>query len=173
MSWTVLLGKPSLCLNLNNVPRGTHEHQHSAGWKGPRLRYAPLGNMFRDIPEAEAQATRGRGLGTGTRYFDTAPFYGAGLAEIRLGDALAKRNRDDFVLSTKVGRLILDEVEDTSARDLGEKGGLFVAGRPNKLVNDYSADATLRSIDDSLTRLKTDRLDIVLGARHRPGFLRR
>ncbi|AWH36680.1 aldo/keto reductase [Stenotrophomonas sp. ZAC14D1_NAIMI4_6] len=122
---------------------------------------APLGNMFRDIPEAEAQATVDAAWEQGTRYFDTAPFYGAGLAEIRLGDALARRNREDFVLSTKIGRLILDEVEDTSARDLGEKGGLFVAGRPNKLVNDYSADATLRSIDDSLKRLKTDRLDIV------------
>jgi D-threo-aldose 1-dehydrogenase len=74
---------------------------------------------------------------------------------------LAAYKRDDYVLSTKVGRLILDETEDTSARDLGEKGGLFEFGRPNKIVNDYSADATLRSIEDSLTRLGTDRLDIV------------
>lgn len=65
------------------------------------------------------------------------------------------------MLSTKVGRVILDEVEDPSARDLGEKGGLFEHGRPNKMVNDYSADATLRSIEDSLGRLRTDRLDIV------------
>ena len=50
---------------------------------------APLGNMFRDIPEAEAQATVDAAWEQGTRYFDTAPFYGAGLAEIRLGDALA------------------------------------------------------------------------------------
>jgi D-threo-aldose 1-dehydrogenase len=60
-----------------------------------------------------------------------------------------------------VGRVILDEIEDVSARDLGEKGDVFAFGRPNKIVNDYSADATLRSIDDSLKRLKTDRLDIV------------
>ena len=59
------------------------------------------------------------------------------------------------MLSTKVGRLVLDEVEDAAARALGEKSGLFVAGRPNKMVNDYSADATLRSIEDSLKRLKT------------------
>ncbi|MGO4329539.1 aldo/keto reductase [Cupriavidus sp. 2TAF22] len=122
---------------------------------------APLGNMFRDIPEAEAAATVDAAWEHGIRYFDTAPFYGAGLSEIRLGQALAKRNRNDYVISTKVGRLILDEVEDASARDLGEKGGLFATGRPNKLVNDYSADATLRSIDDSLKRLGTDRLDIV------------
>ncbi|WP_059412701.1 aldo/keto reductase [Cupriavidus basilensis] len=122
---------------------------------------APLGNMFRDIPEAEAAATVDAAWDHGIRYFDTAPFYGAGLSEIRLGRALARRNRDDYVLSTKVGRLILDEVEDASARDLGEKGGLFATGRPNKMVNDYSADATLRSIEDSLRRLGTDRLDIV------------
>lgn len=122
---------------------------------------APLGNMFRDIPEAEAQATVDAAWAQGVRYYDTAPFYGAGLAEIRLGEALSRHPRDEYVLSTKVGRLILDEVEDASARALGEKSGLFAAGRPNKLVNDYSADATLRSIEDSLKRMKADRLDIV------------
>ncbi|MCH4581567.1 aldo/keto reductase [Achromobacter xylosoxidans] len=122
---------------------------------------APLGNMFRDIPEEQAQATVDAAWEQGVRYYDTAPFYGAGLAEIRLGDALARRKRDDYVLSTKVGRVILDEVEDAGARALGEKSGLFAAGRPNKMIDDYSADATLRSIEDSLKRLKTDRLDIV------------
>ncbi|MFF8022870.1 aldo/keto reductase [Streptomyces sp. NPDC007896] len=122
---------------------------------------APLGNMFRAIPDEEAVATVDAAWDNGIRYFDTAPFYGAGLSEIRLGEALADRPRDEFVLSTKVGRVILDEIEDPSARDLGEKGGLFEHGRPHKIVNDYSADATLRSIDDSLKRLKTDRLDIV------------
>jgi D-threo-aldose 1-dehydrogenase len=122
---------------------------------------APLGNMFRNIPEEEAIATVDAAWEQGIRYFDTAPFYGAGLAEIRLGEALSKRRRDDYVLSTKVGRVILDELEDPASRDLGEKGGLFEFGRKNKLVNDYSADATLRSIEQSLERLKTDRLDIV------------
>ncbi|HWX01879.1 aldo/keto reductase [Collimonas sp.] len=122
---------------------------------------APLGNMFRNIPEEEALATVDAAWEHGVRYFDTAPFYGAGLAEIRLGNALAQRRRDDYVLSTKVGRVILDELEDPATRDLGEKGGLFEFGRPNKMINDYSADATLRSIEDSLKRLNTDRLDIV------------
>ena len=121
---------------------------------------APLGNMFRNIPEAEAQATVDAAWDHGVRYFDSAPFYGAGLSEIRLGDALSRHKRDEYVLSTKVGRVILDELEDASARDLGEKGGLFEYGRANKIVNDYSADATLRSIEDSLERLKTDRIDI-------------
>lgn len=122
---------------------------------------APLGNMFRDIPEAEARATVDAAWNDGIRYFDNAPFYGAGLAEIRMGEVLADKPREDYVISTKVGRLILDEVEDVGARDLGEKGDVFRHGRPNRIVNDYSADATLRSIEDSLQRLRTDRIEIV------------
>jgi D-threo-aldose 1-dehydrogenase len=122
---------------------------------------APLGNMFRAIPDDEAAATVQAAWDHGVRYFDTAPFYGAGLSELRLGEVLADKRRDDYVLSTKVGRVILDETEDPAARDLGEKGGLFEHGRPNKMIDVYTADATLRSIEDSLTRLGTDRLDIV------------
>ncbi|MYW16151.1 aldo/keto reductase, partial [Streptomyces sp. SID2955] len=122
---------------------------------------APLGNMFRAIPDEEAAATVEAAWDAGVRYFDTAPFYGAGLSEIRLGEVLADRPRDAYVLSTKVGRVVLDEPEDPAARDLGEKGGLFEHGRPHKMVDDYTADATLRSIEDSLRRLRTDRLDIV------------
>ncbi|MET0436712.1 MAG: aldo/keto reductase [Devosia sp.] len=121
---------------------------------------APLGNMFREIPEAEARETVEAAWDSGIRYFDTAPFYGAGLAELRLGQVLSDKPRSDYVISTKVGRLILDEVEDVSTRDLGEKGEVFKFGRPNKIVNDYSADATLRSIEDSLKRLGIDRIDI-------------
>lgn len=121
---------------------------------------APLGNMFRDIPDDEARATVEAAWDDGIRYFDTAPLYGAGLAELRLGEALAERPRANYVISTKVGRLILDEKEDVSARDQGEKGGLFAHGRDNRVVNDYSYDATLRSIEDSLERLRTDRIDI-------------
>ena len=122
---------------------------------------APLGNMFRDIPEQEALATVNAAWDDGIRYYDTAPFYGAGLAEIRIGAALSARPRGDYVISTKVGRLILDEVEDVKLRDLGEKSDVFKYGRPNKIVNNYSSDATLRSIEDSLKRLGTDHIDIV------------
>ena len=121
---------------------------------------APLGNMFRDIPEDEALATVDAAWNDCIRYYDNAPFYGAGLAEIRMGEALAARPRGEYVISTKVGRIILDEVEDVSARDQGEKGGVFRHGRPNRIVNDYSEDATLRSIEHSLKRLKTDRIEI-------------
>src|SRR5262245_22665254 len=121
---------------------------------------APLGNMFRNIPDEEAVATVEAAWQYGTRYFDTAPFYGAGLSELRLGKALNRHRRDEYVLSSKVGRLILDEVE-TKPRDFGEKGGIFETGRPNRIVYDYSEDGALRSIEDSLKRLGIDRLDFV------------
>ncbi|XUM01934.1 aldo/keto reductase [Streptomyces venezuelae ATCC 10712] len=128
------------------------------GWLG--FGTAPLGNMFRAIPEDEALATVEAAWDQGIRLYDSAPFYGAGLAEERLGRVLAGKPRDAYVLSTKVGRVVLDEHE-TAARDLGEKGGLFEHGNPNRLVHSWTAEATERSIEDSLKRLGTDRLDIV------------
>ena len=62
---------------------------------------APLGNMFRDIPEPEALATVAAAWNDGIRYFDNAPFYGAGLAEIRMGEALAGKPRDQYAISTR------------------------------------------------------------------------
>ncbi|EJL24274.1 aldo/keto reductase [Novosphingobium sp. AP12] len=121
---------------------------------------APLGNMFRAIPEGEALGTIEAAWNDGIRYFDTAPFYGAGLAEIRLGEALSAKPREDYVISTKVGRVVLDEIDDRG-RNNGEKGDVFANGRPNKVVNDYSEEGTYRSIEDSLKRLKTDHIDIV------------
>jgi D-threo-aldose 1-dehydrogenase len=121
---------------------------------------APLGNMYRKIPDAEAATTVAAAWQAGTRYFDTAPFYGAGLAEMRLGKELVKHKRDEYVLSTKVGRIILDEVE-TGMRHFGEKGALFEYGRPNKIIYDYSADGAKRSIEDSLERMGVDRIDFV------------
>ncbi|MFF9670108.1 aldo/keto reductase [Streptomyces eurythermus] len=121
---------------------------------------APLGNMFRAIPDDEARATVEAAWDQGIRYYDTAPFYGAGLAEERLGQVLADKPRDSYVLSTKVGRVILDENE-TDVPDFGEKGGLFEHGNPNKILHEWTADATERSIEGSLKRLGVDRLDIV------------
>jgi D-threo-aldose 1-dehydrogenase len=120
---------------------------------------APLGNMFRAIPEEEALATVEAAWNDGIRYYDNAPFYGAGLAEIRMGRALAGKPRGDYAISTKVGRVVLDEI-DESPRDNGEKGEVFAHGRPNKVINDYSEDATYRSIEGSLKRLGTDHIDI-------------
>lgn len=115
---------------------------------------APLGNMFRDIPDREARATLDAAWEAGIRYYDTAPHYGAGLAEFRLGEMLSEQGRDQYVLSTKVGRLISNELED--------KGdGIFAHGRRNKVVFDYSEDGALRSVEDSLTRMEVDRIDYV------------
>ncbi|QDU63567.1 Pyridoxal 4-dehydrogenase [Planctomycetes bacterium Pan216] len=122
---------------------------------------APLGNLYRNIPDEEAVATIEAAWKSGIRYFDVAPLYGAGLAEIRLGEVLSRYPREEFVISTKVGKIILDEVEDPTTRDLGEKTGLYEHGRPNKIANDYSESATLRSIEESLKRLETDRIDII------------
>jgi D-threo-aldose 1-dehydrogenase len=121
---------------------------------------APLGNMFRNIPDDEAESTVEAAWSAGTRYFDTAPFYGAGLSEIRLGNVLSKHKRSDYLLSSKVGRLLLDEVEQ-EVQTFGEKGDLFKHGRGNKVVYDYTADGTARSIDDSLKRIGVDNLDFV------------
>jgi D-threo-aldose 1-dehydrogenase len=121
---------------------------------------APLGNMFRDIPEEEALATVEAAWNDGIRYYDNAPFYGAGLAELRMGEALSGKPRTDYVISTKVGRVILDELEDVGSRQQGEKSGVFAHGRANRVINDYSYDATLRSIEGSLERLRTDHIEI-------------
>ncbi|TFD93631.1 aldo/keto reductase [Jeotgalibacillus sp. R-1-5s-1] len=125
---------------------------------------APLGNMFREVPEKEAMETIQTAWDEGIRYFDTAPFYGAGLAELRLGEILSSYKREDYLLSSKVGRIVLDEEE--------EKEGLFEYGRKNKIQTDYTEDGTLRSIEDSLKRLKTDRLDMVFVHDISPDFLR-
>ncbi|WP_018934440.1 aldo/keto reductase [Gracilibacillus lacisalsi] len=122
--------------------------QHKVG-----LGTAPLGNMFRDVPEEEAQKTIQTAWDQGIRYFDTAPFYGAGLAEMRLGKALAKYDRDEYLIGTKVGRYMKDEKE--------EKEGIFEDGHQNKVITDYTEEATMKSIEQSLDRLKTDRLDMV------------
>jgi D-threo-aldose 1-dehydrogenase len=117
--------------------------------------------MYRAISEQEAEATVDAAWEAGTRFFDTAPFYGAGLAEIRLGKALSKRPRDEYVIATKVGRLVLDELDDPNIRTFGEKGNIFRDGLANKIAYDYTADGTKRSIEDSLKRLGADRLDYV------------
>lgn len=113
---------------------------------------APLGNMYEEVPDERAMETFQAAWEGGIRYFDTAPQYGAGLAEMRLGAALADEPRYQYVISTKVGRLILGETE--------EKSGIFAQGRANRVVYDYSESGTLRSIEESLKRLDTDRIDI-------------
>jgi D-threo-aldose 1-dehydrogenase len=122
---------------------------------------APLGNMYRNLSDEEALATVDAAWAAGIRFFDTAPFYGAGLSEVRLGKALNKHPRDEYVIATKVGRLVLPELVDTSTRTFGDKGNIFEDGNANAIRYDYTAEGTRRSIDESLERLGVDRLDYV------------
>lgn len=117
---------------------------------------AQIGNLYREIDDESARATVDAAWDAGIRYFDTAPHYGLGLSERRLGDALAERPRDEFVLSTKVGRLL---VEDPDGRALPDDDGFAVTTTLRRRW-DFSRDGVLRSVEQSLARLQTDRLDI-------------
>lgn len=116
---------------------------------------APLGNLYATLGDDDAAATLERAWSRGIRYFDTAPHYGSGLSEHRFGDFLRRRRRDDFILSTKVGRLLRPDVR--AARDQnGYYGALPFAAR-----YDYSGDGARRSLEDSLQRMGLARVDIV------------
>lgn len=117
---------------------------------------APLGNLFSAVTDAEAHATVTAAWDAGVRYFDTAPQYGHGLAEIRLGRALAAYPRDQYRLVSKVGR-VLDAPPQGSVRPTSS----FVDLPALDPVFDYSRDGVLRSFEDSLARLGVARLDIV------------
>jgi D-threo-aldose 1-dehydrogenase len=117
---------------------------------------AQLGNLFRAIDEDEARATVDAAWDAGIRYFDTAPHYGLGLSERRLGAALAGRLRAEYVVSTKVGRL-LEPV--ASVRGLDDDG--FDVPATHRRVWDFSREGILRSLESSLERLGLDRVDVV------------
>jgi D-threo-aldose 1-dehydrogenase len=119
---------------------------------------ASAGNLYRATSDAEAAAAVQAAWDGGIRYFDTAPHYGLGLSESRLGAALRSRPRPDFVLSTKVGRLLEDNPAPAGS-DLAA-GGFAVPDRLRRRY-DYSAAGVRRSLEDSLTRLGLDRVDIV------------
>jgi D-threo-aldose 1-dehydrogenase len=118
---------------------------------------APLGNLYRAISDADAVATVDAAWDAGVRYFDTAPHYGLGLAERRLGAALAGRPRGQFAVSTKVGRLLVADPGGTGRDPAG-----FDVVADHRRVWDFSADGVRRSLDASLGRLGLDRVDIVL-----------
>lgn len=120
---------------------------------------APLGNLFRAIDDDTASATVDAAWQAGIRLFDTAPHYGLGLSERRLGRALAGRPRHEFLLSTKVGRLLVPR-EGPVGSDLAD-GGFDVPGALRR-QRDYSRDGVRRCIEESLTRLGLDRIDIAL-----------
>jgi D-threo-aldose 1-dehydrogenase len=117
---------------------------------------APIGGLYSPVSDAEGAAVVRHAWEIGVRYFDVAPMYGFGEAEIRLGRVLCEHPRDEFTLSTKVGRLV--RPGDTPG---AEVAGQFVGTGPQRTVFDYSRDAILRSVDESLERLGLDRIDIL------------
>jgi D-threo-aldose 1-dehydrogenase len=106
---------------------------------------AELAGLYEAVDEETALAVVDRAWELGIRYFDTAPYYGSGLSERRLGRGLRGRPRDEFVISTKVGRLLRPDAS-------GWDGAYF----------DFSYEAALRSLDESLARLGLDRVDVAL-----------
>ena len=118
---------------------------------------AALGNLYTEVDPAEAEAALLTAWDAGIRYFDTAPHYGLGLSERRVGAALRQRPRDSYTLSTKVGRL-LEPVPDATGDDLANG---FAVPANHRRVWDFSADGVRRSIESSLERLGLDRIDVV------------
>ena len=116
---------------------------------------APIGGLYTAVTDAEGEAISRYAWDSGVRYFDTAPMYGFGLAEERLGRVLRTLPRDAFTLSSKVGRLI------RPASGAALTPSQFVGTRDERDVWDFSRDGVLRSIEESLTRLGLDRIDIV------------
>jgi D-threo-aldose 1-dehydrogenase len=118
---------------------------------------ASLGNLFRAVDNAQATATLETVWDLGIRYFDTSPHYGLGLSERRIGRFLTGKPRDEFVISTKVGRLL----EPTPERAHQPDDTWFLVPATARRVWDYSADGIRKSVEDSLDRLGLDRVDIL------------
>jgi len=118
---------------------------------------AGIGNLYREIPDADALGAVRSSYASGVRYFDTAPFYGFGLSELRVGAALSAI-KPKPVISTKVGRLLEPAARPDPA--VGREG--YFSELPFEPVFDYSYDAVIRSHDESLQRLQVPRVDVLL-----------
>ncbi len=116
---------------------------------------APMGNLITEVSDDDAIAAVAAGWGAGVRHFDTAPHYGAGLAEHRLGRFLRGQLREDYTLSTKIGRILH---ADASVPALNEN---FLNALPFRRSIDYSAAGTVRSLEDSQQRMGLTRFDVV------------
>jgi D-threo-aldose 1-dehydrogenase len=114
----------------------------------------PLGNEFDKHTDKDAEGTLEAAWAVGVRYFDVAPWYGFGLAERRFGRFLHNKDRDDYILSSKVGKLFKASKNNRHAEVFP------LSDSPNDLVIDYTADGVRRSIEDSLQRLGVSHLDI-------------
>ncbi len=118
---------------------------------------AGIGNLFRSVTNTEAQAAVSEAWSQGLRYFDTAPHYGAGLSERRLGLALHEKPGNEIFLSTKVGRLLHPLEKNAPLEEAG-----FVGAAPFKRHYDYTYDGIMRAFEDSLQRLGVSEIDMLL-----------
>ncbi len=117
----------------------------------------PLGNLYQKCSDEDAQATLLAAYNAGIRFVDTAPLYGHGMSEHRIGHIMRPLPRDSWVLSTKIGRVL--EARDPAT---GIESGHFVDVLPFACRFDYSYDGVMRSFEDSLQRLATHRIDVLL-----------
>lgn len=117
---------------------------------------APLGNLYRAIPDKDAQDILTASWDAGVRYYDTAPLYGLGLSETRLNPLLRGKDRDSYVLSTKIGRIL-----KATRPDQRDGFGKWFDVPARREVYDYTYDGVLRSVEFSLERLGIDRIDIL------------
>jgi D-threo-aldose 1-dehydrogenase len=117
---------------------------------------AGIGNLYRAMPDAQAASTVNAAWDAGVRYFDTAPHYGLGLSERRLGEVLREKPRGEFTVSTKVGRLLVPSAAGANAKD--DEG--FDVPATSKRRWDFSESGIRRSIEESLERLGLDHVDI-------------
>lgn len=115
---------------------------------------ATFGNLYRPMPEADAQESIIKAMELGLNQFDTAPYYGFGLSERRVGDALRKFDSKDYVLSTKVGRIL-----EPCAKAEDKYG--FCSPMPFEPKYDYSYDGIMRSFEHSIQRLGLSKIDIL------------
>ena len=118
---------------------------------------ASLGNLYHAVSNNEAEKTLLATINSGINYFDTAPRYGAGLSERRVGDALRPLNKQDYVISTKVGRLLHPD----PAADIDKLRHGFLTPMKFDAHYDYSYDGIMRSFEDSLQRLGLAEIDIL------------
>jgi D-threo-aldose 1-dehydrogenase len=157
------MSRPRDLVLSGTVPLGSGPPVFGRGSTGLALGAIPLvfgggsiGGLYAPVSDEQAGQTLAAAWAAGIRAFDTAPHYGAGLSEQRIGDFLAGRRRDEFTVCTKVGRLLVPATGDVE----GAEG--FYGTPPLTRVRDYSRDGVRRSLDASLQRLGLDRVDIAL-----------
>ena len=149
LSPVVLFQAKSIGISMNNRARQIYKPEFRFGLGG-----VSLGNEFNKHTDKDAAATLEAAWAVGVRYFDVAPWYGFGLSERRFGHFLHNQKREDYLLSSKVGKLF-------KASKTNKHAEIYpLSDSPNDIVFDYTADGVRRSIEDSLQRLGVDSLDV-------------